>query len=165
MLTIISLVIALIVVITQFWVGYIGVIYLAIVTLHAYASILYFRSKSKSLTQRKSLGLSEEAYEVLKKYHHHFEMPFATKDYASLCALHQFIAIILFGINVYQGIYWAIGGILIFWYAFANASVQFNPEGWLRASGKIHLYEEIWEMIERKKRELMNERLIMKSID
>jgi hypothetical protein len=140
MLTIISLVVALVVVIAQFWIGYVGLIYLSIVAIHAYSSIFYFRSKSKNLTERKNLGLSEEAYEVLKKYHYHFEMPFATRDYASLCALHQFIAIVLFGINVYQGNYWAIVGMVVFWYAFANASVQFNPAGWLKASGKIHLY-------------------------
>jgi hypothetical protein len=147
MFALLSVIVALMVFILQFWFPYVGMIYLLMMLTFAYATIWYLSGRGRELKTKEELGLSDEGYEMLKKYRHIFDMPFASREYGSICAIHQFVVVLLAALSVYQGMYWMILMAILGWFAFAYASFRFNPVQWFEKSGQIHAYDEVKSMM------------------
>ena len=143
MITILTIPLILILIIFSLWYDYFVWISLAILSIFMHINVLSMKTINKNLNIKNIHDLSADAAEMANEYGHFYTHPFASKDYAGICALNQFTGILIACINAYHGIYWTIFFAVINWYSLAYAAHFFNPLIRFEQSNKLHVHQEI----------------------
>ena len=114
------------------------------------ASVLYWKNENKKRTVKKEVELSYEAKKILEKFGHIYELPFASRCYASISGVNQLAGVFVMLVQLYQGYYWTLLFTIINWYFFAYVAYYFNPLIWFEKNNELHIHEEIVDFYQQK---------------
>jgi len=87
--------------------------------------------------------LSPKAKELLNKFGHYYQRPFAGSDFSSASSGVGLASLVVAAVNAYKGFWWGVVIGVVFYMAASLLARQFNPENFLVDKEEERAHEEI----------------------
>lgn len=103
------------------------------------------------------IELSETANQMLQKFGHYYDMPFAGKDFSASASTLMFVGTAVAIIGAFKGFLWGIGIGIINWFVMGMVSRAFNPTNFLLDPTEQIAHKEIITYIMEKQQSKLND--------
>jgi len=149
MIQIVTIIFSLISILVSFFSPLWGWIILALPFLFLIITLLILKQKKWSYVPE----LSPKANEMIGKFGHFYNMPFAGRDFSASVSTLMFAGIILAIIGLFHKFWWGIAIGAVNYFGMAFVSRAFNPSLFLVDDEERFAHEEIISFIQQKQKE------------